>query len=365
VQLATTTLMLGAMGLLNRIDTPGRRSRGGPETLVFLFVILFVVASPMILMAGRAALANPWAAAGLGLLTPLPAFVGEVQGDPWLYGLAFFGWEIPFLVVTPVAQLLIAFLCFHVMLRQLVSPLRPPLSRALAYGLLVLLDLLTAGLLADSGPQALSLATRATVFWLLHLCFSLVLVLAVTPWREILISWVWRFRGQRFWLLDLWLGDRSQNILVLLTFAVLGLVNLALLVLLPAARTDGAEAFATVATVLIWTTVTTPVMLVTYGAWHQWVIYLAGRSGATLAMLVIVAAVAAPHLAGHYYDLEWLMSLSPSFHFGNWLTASPSRPVPMLAIHGLALILVWSLLRRRLRRMGEIVDQKLRWMGAI
>src|SRR5262249_28362155 len=46
LQLATTTLMLGAMGLLNRIDTPGRRSRGGPETLVFLFVILFVVASP-------------------------------------------------------------------------------------------------------------------------------------------------------------------------------------------------------------------------------------------------------------------------------------------------------------------------------
>jgi len=365
VQLATTTLMLGAMGLLNRIDTPGRRSRGGPETLVFLFVILFVVASPMILMTGRSALANPWAAAAMGLLTPLPSFAGEVQGDPWLYGLSFFGREIPFLLVTPVAQLLVAFLCFHVMVRQLVNPLHPPLSRGVAYGVLVLLDLLTAGLLADAGPTALSLAIRATVFWLLHLAFSLGLTLAVTPWRETLISWVWRLRGQRFWLLDLWLGDRSQNLLVLLTFAVLGIVNLLLLVVLPVVRANGVGAAAEVGAVLTWMTVTTPVMLVTYGVCHQWVIYLAGRSGTTLAVPVLLGAVLAPHLVGFYYDLEWLMCLSPSYHFGKWVTATPSQPVVMLALHGLVLVLVWSSLRWRLRRMGEIVDKKLRWMGVI
>jgi hypothetical protein len=365
VQLATTTLMLGAMGLLNRLDAVGRRGRGGPEVLVFLFVTLFVVASPMVLMAGRAVLANPWAAGVVGLLTPLPSIAGVIQGDPWLYGLPFFTIEIPFLLVTPISQVLITFLCFHIVERQLVNPLNPSISRGVAYGILVLLDVLTGGMLTYPNSLAPTLATRVAIFWLLHLVFSLGLMLAVTPWRETLISWVWRFRNQRSRLLDLWLGNRSENILALLTFGALGLLNGLLFVVLPAMRMDDASTIAGSWDVPIWVTVTALVLTMTYGTIHQWVIYVAGRSGNGLTLTAIALAIVVPHLVGLYYDLQSLASLSPSYHFGKWLSAAPSNPAAMLAIHGLALVLVWSSLRWRLRRMGEIVDKKLRWMGAL
>jgi hypothetical protein len=366
VQLATTTLMLGAMGLLNRLDAVGKRSGRGPEWLVFLFVILFVVASPMILMAGRSVLANPWVAAGLGLLTPLPAYFGVVQGDPWLYGLSLFGEEIPFVLVTPVAQLLIAFLCFQVMVRQLVNPLNPSLGRGLAYGLLILLDLLTAGVLADTGPLALPLATHATVFGLLHLLFSLGLILTVTPWRETLFSWVWRFRGQRSCLADLWLGDRSPNGLVVLTFCTIGILNL-VFVVLPVFRANGLGTVGNIWPLVVWMTASMVMLTLTYGVFHQWMVFLAGRAGSSLTVTVILLTVVLPHVFGSYYDIGWLMALSPSFHFGTWLVnpALPSDPIPMLAVHGLVLVLVWSSLRWRLRRLEEIVDKKLRWMGVV
>src|SRR5207237_6903087 len=124
----------------------------------------------------------PWSTAAVGLLTPIPAFFGLYIGDPWTSRLSFFGVQIPMLLVTPVSQLGLAFLCFHTMVRRLINPLNPSLSKMLAYLTLLAVDVMTAAVLLEPTPFGLAIEPRVTAFCLVHLLAGLLLMICVPPW---------------------------------------------------------------------------------------------------------------------------------------------------------------------------------------
>jgi hypothetical protein len=362
--LASTTFLFGTLGLLQRLDSGGSRtSRGMGVTFGSVVVIGFMVLPPLLGNA-RALLSVPWSTAAVGLLTPIPAFFGVYTGNPWGFHLSFFGIQIPLLLVTPLSQLALAFLCFHTMERRLINPLNPSLSKRLAYWTLLAVDVMTAGVLLEPRPLGLALGPRVTVFCLVHLLAGLWLMNCVTPLRESLESWAWRFRGRASRLWDWWLGERSENGLVLITFGAIGILGLLLLVLLPAGRQEGFAAVGESGPVIASVLVTTTLLLLTLGTLHQWFVFIAGRTGKA-ALVSFLAIITLPlHVLGEYYQNEFLLALCPTAHFARWFTGSTLPHLEyMLAVYGGLLLWSWVSLRRRITRLEQIIDRKLQQMG--
>ena len=391
VQLFTTTIMFGALGLLHRIEQSEGKSKTtrGPEWLVFTFIINIFIFTPVIISTRMSVLGIPGLGALVGLATPLPAIYGIAVQDPWHYGLAFFGVEIPYLLVTPISQLAIALMCFHMMVRQLRNPLNPPWSKRTAYAILIVLDLLAAGILWDP-IVGLSVDRRASAFCLFHLLASFFLMAGMTSWRESLHSWVWRIRGTRPWLRDLWLGDRSENGLALLTFCFIGIGSLFLLVTWPVVK-GGTSMTRPEWLHLLAAAGTMALLILAFGTLYQWLAFFAGKSGFGMTLTAIVFAVVIPHWAGFYFELPWIASFSPSYHFGRWLfdtqfapnnlmtsggrspalISSPYKPamvaslLPMVASYAGVLLVIWYSLRLSMRKLERMIDNKLVRMGAI
>jgi hypothetical protein len=332
VNLATTTLLAGSVGLLNKVELPIGKADSGMATLA-------------------------------GLLTPIPVFSSIVSNDPWHLGVPFFGFLIPYLFLVPVVQLVLAGLFFQIMVRRLLNPLNPALSKRLAYVVLCGVDAVVAAWLYDplrmQGPQPwLTLQLRAAAFCLIHLVVSLVLVVAVTPWRETLHSWAWRFRGRLPRLWDLWISDRSENGLALLTFCAIGVLNLLLLVVLPLGQDPSWRAVLPPAVAAV-------CLILSLGTLHQCCVFAAGRNGSVTSFLLGTILVVLPDLVGRYYQLDLVQALSPSAQFVRWL-ATPHEALalaPLLLLYVLLGSGCWFALRRWMRLLEGVVDARLRQMG--
>ncbi len=235
--LVTTTLLSGAMGLLQPLEAdPSGKTK--PANLGAVLFGSFGCAVPGMIAGGPSILSTAWSAAILGIFTPIPTYVGIVHGDPWKYRMEFFGREIPFFVLTPLMQLAMVALIIHAMMRRLVNPSRTILSRRLAYLLLFVCDLIVGGVFYEGvPPNGLGLPAKTAAFWLVHMIFGLLLITMVTPSRDTLWTWLWRFRGQRTWVGDSSLGERSVNTLVLVIMAGLGLIDYFAMLVVPARTT--------------------------------------------------------------------------------------------------------------------------------
>jgi hypothetical protein len=374
VQLASSTLLFGCLGLLNRLE-PGKGKAAGGQGVGWVVLPLVLVGQAM--AGGTWLLAIPWVAAIEGLLSPLPSFFGIGQQEPWLYGLPFFGIEIPFLLVTPLSQLALAWLCFQTMVRQLLNPLNPSFSKGMAYGTLLVVDVLTAGVLFNAGTPVWDLRVRASAFCLVHLLVGYFLIVSTTPWRESFHSWVWRFRQWTPIWRDRWLGDRSPMGPALVTFCFIGLVSLVCFILMPEIAVHGTTAlenplsagypnpFMMVALVAA----TTVLLILALGSWVQWTMLLAGRGGMGTFSSILCVLVVAPHVAGAYYQNNWSLALSPSAQFGNWLSELPRmdganflNPLPLMIVYGGILLFTAFSFRRRIRYYGQVVQRKLQRM---
>jgi len=322
---------------------------------------------PLCVALGARLISINWVGAVLGLTTPVPSFYAIVKGDPWQYTISLFGQPVPALFLAPMGQLAIAFLCFQSMVRQLDNPLHAPFSKGLAYAVLMLVDVLTAAVLYESGPGSPTLAVRSAAFCVAHLLASLYLIVNMTPWRETLLSWVWLIRGRRPWLSDWWLGERSENGLALLTFCGIGIMNLLLFVVGPVLWAVGRQPLQEAWPVLVSAMATMVVLVLAFGALDQWIMFLAGRGGLGMLTTLIALVVAIPHLVGHYYELEWLLILSPSYHVGRWFSdpVPLDNLVPLLGVYGAVWLLASFSLRRRMRRLERAVNKKLQQMGAL
>jgi hypothetical protein len=250
------------------------------------------------------------------------------------------------------------------MVRRLINPLNTSLNKKSAYLVLLVVDVIAAGTLFEPTPLGLNPAPRYAAFCLVHLLVCLLLTNAITPWRESLQSWVWRFRGRLPHLWDLWQGERSESMLSVLTFCLMGGVGLFLLVLLPQGMEEGfAKLEASQALGILGVTT---LLLMTLGTVYQWFISIAGRSakGAFLTFLMIL--IVPFHILGYYYQINLLLALSPSAHFLSWFQESPPPALlPLFVAYGGLLVLMWWSLRRRVARMSAVVDEKLVQMGVV
>ncbi len=363
VNLATSTLLFGVLGLMQSLEVRAVRpstSPGGNWGWLILVLGVFVIP------AGESLLSSPWSAALTGLLSPMPSLFGLYHAQPWKYSLSMYGLQIPFLLATPVLQMTLALGLFQTMARRLLNPLNPSISKPAAYGVLLGIDIVVAGILTEPTPLGLPIHQRCAVFSLAHLGVSYLLLGAMTPMRDTLSSWVWRFRGRTPWLRDLWLGDRSENGLALVTFGLIGMVALLLFVLLPAEAQEGLANLKTDRSIIVSLLIVTTLLVLSFGTVYQWFVSVAGRAGRG-AFTTLVAILVAPfHILGYYYHNDFLLALTPSAHFGAWLGGgSPPNLVPLVLLYGLILLGSGTLLRQRMRHAEKIVDGKLANMGVL
>jgi hypothetical protein len=363
VSLATSTILFGTLGLMQPVELPASKSAAsGGGNWGWMLLVLALILAP----ASQSLLSSPGSAALTGVLTPIPALVGLFHANPWEYCLSMYGLQIPFLLVTPVLQLALAFLLFQVMARRILNPLNTSLGKPTAYAVLLGVDSLVAGVLAEPTPLGMPIVRRCAVFCLSHLVLSYLLLGSITPSRDALSSWVWRFRGRSPWLRGLWLGDRTENGLALVTFCLMGGAGLCLFVLWPAAALEGSATVMAERVEVGSMLVVTALLVLSLGTVYQWFVSVAGRAGRG-AFSTLVAILNAPfHIVGQYYHNDFLLALTPSAHFAAWLGGWPSpRLVPLVIVYTLILVVTGALLRQRIRQAERVVDRKLEMMGVV
>jgi hypothetical protein len=389
VNLFTTTILLGSFGVQTTLHPKPGKSGGqqGNPGLGFL-IGMVVFAGQMAGTGGAGWLSKPWSSALLGLVTPVPILYGMGAGDPWGYGLWFFGGRVPFLLVSPVFHLALAALSLHSMARRMVNPQNPALSKPVAYLSLAVVDLLIAGVIyGDPRPgfgYQLAPAPRIALFCLLHLVATLVALFCVTPPRETLETWVWRYRGRMPLWRDWLIGERSENGLALVVCAAIGLLVGVLGVVLPCAPDEVQAVAGRIALCLG----TTCLIILTYGTLLQWMVVVGKRQGMALFILAVVLANALPAGAGLYLKVqqeesgrkrgrevdpdEWnlLLEMSPAVQYGSWMADDRQlkqrpNPLPVLIPYAAALGLLYWDLRRRVRWLERRIDTKLEGMGIV
>jgi hypothetical protein len=288
--------------------------------------------------------------------------------------------ELPYrlavLSLVPVLTVVMIFFILHVMARTLESPFNPPVSKAVAYGMLLAVDLGAAVAIALFPP--LATGAKIVAFWGVHLAASAYVISAVTPWREVLRTWSWRFRGRVPAWRDAWLGNRSENwpavlVDVLTGALVYGLVFLPVLYVVEGEKSLHANFEA------IWgAPLLSSMLILTYGALFQWNSLIFGRSGNAMIVLFI-ACLIGPYYLGLIEEVGWIAQLSPFAHYTRWFGEKPEAlnamfraqagdfdMLPILLVTlGLVAVLARSSFRARMRYMARVVDRKLEKMGAI
>jgi hypothetical protein len=164
----------------------------------------------------------------------------------------------------------------------------------------------------------------------------------------------------------------------------MGLVNLGLLIVLPAVWTEWTELPSPSPVVgdggatgfglpeLIAAALLTAVLILAFGTIHQWLLLVVGRVAAPITFVLAAMAVFIPLTGSFRKQTEWLMSFSPAMHYAHWLTIdTPRGPKPAFSflvvtiLYLLVFMIFWYLLRTRMAKLEAWVDYKLRSMGAL
>jgi hypothetical protein len=363
VTLFTSSLVSGAMGLFQTLDSdPAGKPRQASNFGAVFFACTFC-SFPFLFVGGSSILNTPWQAALFGLITPIPAYYGIVEGNPWLHGLHFFGLRIPFLIVTPISYLAITGVILHVMTRRLVNPVRIGMSRAVAYVLMICFDLLVAGVFFDSLILGSELYTRSAAFWLAHMVFGLALLMLITPSRECLWTWSWLVRGRLNSARDLAFGDRSLNTLALVILALVGLIDYFLMLILPAQLLFPLEQLNQFLPEAVRMATICTLVFLAGGSLFQLVAIVFDRSGRSLYFILLVLLIVPLDLTGRYYHVDILLGATPSGQFGWWLAGESSRLAwPVLVLYAALLLFTQYWIYRGLAAMNRTVERKLRGM---
>lgn len=284
--------------------------------------------------------------------------------------------ELPYRVLAlslmPILMIVLTFFVLHVMIRTLESPFNPPVSKATAYVLLLMFDAVAGATIAlflpaSVGPRlAVSgVGPKLVAFWSCHLMASAYVISGVTPWREALRTWVWRYRGRvPFWR-DAWFGNRSPNRYAVFVDVALGLLTYAAVFLPILYVIEGEKAMRGNVEALWGAPLLATVLILAYGAVFQWNSLIFGRSGNGIIVL-FVACLVAPYYIGLIEDVGWLTYVSPIPHFTQWFAERPGEVemllIPLAPLGGLQ-FLAESSFAARMRYLGRVVDRKLQTMG--
>jgi len=367
-QQLTTALLCAAFGLVKRLPA-GPAQKGGQQMSGVGCLLTILITLP--LMSGMTllpSLLSRQETAAVGLLLPVGPLTGLFQyDDPWHYGLSCFGIPLPFLLVTPLAQLALGSLCFVCMIRRLTNTVSLPLTKPMAYATLAVADVLAAAVLFEPALGNIGLGTRSTHYWLCHAVIVFFLTSYVTPHRRLLQSWIWRFRNRHSRLRDLFWEDRSENILVLLTFCAIGIGVYCLLVAMPALLAQGWDEAAGLEKSAIDSLIVACVLTLSLGTLSQAGKLLAGASGGIIFLFPFTCDLLA-FVLGSYFRVHWLMSASVLGHWSTWATwpmwppTEPLSLLPLFGWHSLIFFWSWMILRRRMSSETVKIERKLQQM---
>ena len=113
-------------------------------------------------------------------------------------------WSLPLpsLLVAPLAQLAVTAWFVQAMSRRLKNPNQTVFGRPDVYLVLTVVDLLVAGVCYSRWRTGWLADELVAQFCLAHVVVCLFLLLGATPSREMLMTWLWRYRGQHSWSRD-------------------------------------------------------------------------------------------------------------------------------------------------------------------
>jgi hypothetical protein len=359
----TTTVLSAATGLLQPLEPDPQGKPKQSANIGSIIFGLFFCFVPVLISGSMKIVATPWAAALLGMVTPVPTILGIYQGDPWEIRMHFFDLRIPFILVTSISQLALTCLIIHGMIRRMVNPLRIAISRRLAYLLLIIVDLLVAGVFFEVPPFGLGFYARSAAFWIVHIFISHFLVTLVTPGRETLWNWLWRFRGKTGIVNDLAVGERSVNTLAVVIFACIGVIDFFGMVVAPARlhfTPEEMSAFIPNATRMA---LLCFVLTCMYGSLYQWIVIAFNRTGRGFFISIVLLLILPADLIGRYYHIEQLVSLTPVCHFEASFKDRPSTNyAPVVIAYAIMALVALYWTYRRQTAMGRVVVNKLRKM---
>lgn len=374
VQLLTFLFLIGSCVIQNTLQITSNKGTGAaPGFGIFMGITGMLIYSTFAPGDSVSYLADPRRMSVGAIFTPLTAFAGFSVENPWAARFSWFSLEIPCLLFTPVAHIVVAWFALSIMARRLGTTDSSPLGKRLGYLFLIIVDLLTAGILNSCGTGGKLGAAGMTVqhqllaFFLIHLAVSVVYYVSLTPRQDWVMSWIWRFRQPGSALRDSLLHDRAPNSMALLVNALSGLACVGLILLLgtdtPANPILVIDAgLATLATVLF------------IGALYQTLHVHSRKYGTAIFILVMMFLVAVPAIAGAmmcstrlpFYVMigQGLLYLTPITQFMRFLIDSQDVKYfdlePYLMIAGyialtvLCLLYTWNWVRRRGVRVESV-----------
>jgi hypothetical protein len=323
IELLCFLFLLGSSAIQHSLQsTVGRR---GGASVSFGMMSGFMVMITISLFSGGdvfSFLANPLRVSLPALICPLPAITGVFVGDPWAAKFYFFSIPIPVLLFSPVAHLALAWFILNIMARRLENTENTPLSKRLSYLFIIVADLLLVGILQSGGKAGplgaagVTLRIQVAIFLCIHIILSFVAVGAVTPKKETLLSWVWRFRGLRSAFVDALLHDRTPNLLPILVSIVSGLGGLCLLIAtwnsagVPAGPGPAPSGIgfwlqmlatgngAVTPEFLLQATALAAATIFFWGLLFQWFLLVSSKYGPSFFFLVMILSTGVPMMAG-------------------------------------------------------------------
>jgi hypothetical protein len=365
LQVFTTAILLGTLGLVHPLDTGGDKSKTSGRTIRNVALIIFGVYAMQMSIFMSLMGNHPLTQVPLGLLTPVFSITAVAREMPEEYGLPFYSWRVPWLFLTPVTQLAVVAIVLHSITRRLVSPVNVALGKPIAYAILAAIDVIVIGAMLDPRTFPPALDVRVAAFCLAHVVASLLIVLTVTPNRECLRTWIWRLRGRQPWWKDALVGERSENFGALVAFCLMGLAAGMLLIILPAGAQVAPVAVGERVAFCLPLVGTMCLLILAVGSLYQLLVSI-GTAGATIFVGLVATIVIVPHMAGAYLQIPELMAASPSAQFTQWIAeVPPSLPLwPLVAVYGTILMVSQYVLRQRIKKSSAAVGRIIAGMLA-
>ena len=375
VNLTTCSLMFCSLGLIHTLSapsqaTPRQKSSGAGGMIA---APLFFV--PYLMISGFQWMSNPWIEGVVNTFTPIGSLMQVFDGDPLAASVSLWGLSLPSLLVAPVVQLAFTNWVITCMAQRLKRPVEPPVGRASSYSVLLLIDLLAAGVCYNQFKVGLPIEEVILQFCVAHGIASLILILAITPSQAALSSWLWRYREQQSWLRSsLWM-NRAENGMALLMYCVIGtgILAISLAIFVIQSGSSGVDAGT-----LLPAAAMTSLFLLAFGTTLQALVASIGKSGIMWFILVLILANVVPpfmavlteldgYSAGDEPVRQFFLSLGPASYFALLYTGSDlgfGTHVGPLITYGILLFVSWSVLRRWMETQRSKIDRKLTLMKA-
>jgi hypothetical protein len=298
VQMLTFLFLVGSCVIQNTLQITSTKGTGAaPGFGIFMGILGLTVYSTFAHGDSASYLANPARMSIGALLTPLTAFSGISVENPWAAQFSWFNIDVPCLIFTPVAHIVISWFVLSIMARRLGNVESSPFGKKQGYLFIVLVDLLVAGVLNSCGTNGrmgaagMLLPYQLIVFFLIHLVISVVFFVSLTPRLDWVWSWAWRFRESGRDTYDSLVHDRAPNSMALMVNVLSAALAVSLLMVMAGEPLQKQEllidaGLATLATVLF------------VGALYQALHLISRKYGTAYFILILMFVVAAPALAG-------------------------------------------------------------------